>query len=301
MSSAKKRGLGRGLEDMGVDELLTRVNYAESINNASQRDEPFRQVAIAAIIPGRFQPRRQFDPEMLQGLADSIRAQGVIQPIIVRKIGDHQYELIAGERRWRAAKLAGLIEIPALIREIDDQQAVVIALIENMQRRELNAIEEAQALQQLIEKFSMTHQQIADAIGKSRAMVSNLLRLLKLNLDVRAMLEEDQLEMGHARALLALEGAQQSTLAQRIIQERLSVRETEEIIRRTQQSENISKNHLSQSQGIINADLLELQRTLSKKMGMRVQIRERADGRGRMIINYGNSEEFKSILEKIYS
>ncbi len=220
--ATKKRGLGRGL-----DALLADVQQDDSGVNDSLQYFP-----LDLLQPGKYQPRVDMSQDSLDELADSIRAQGLVQPIVVRPVNDGHYEIIAGERRWRASKIAGLDTVPALVRDVSDRNAIAMALIENIQRENLNPMEEANALHRLREEFSMTHQEAAEAVGRSRAAVSNLLRLRNLNDEVKRLVENCDLEMGHARALLALEGEQQSTAAQHIVEKGLSVRETEQLVRR---------------------------------------------------------------------
>src|SRR3989338_5809092 len=236
----KKRGLGKGLSDLGLGALLGDLQIPATpiipINEFEEKnistDDQLKKLPIHSLIPGKYQPRKIIAPEALEELANSIRTQGIIQPIVVRPIANNQYEIIAGERRWRAAKLAKLTYIPAIIRDITDETAMLMALIENIQRRDLNVMEEAGALNRLMNEFNMTHQAVADAVGKSRTNVTNILRLLNLNASVRELLEQGQLEMGHARALLTLNEEQQSHAANVIITRKLSVRETEELVRK---------------------------------------------------------------------
>src|SRR5690554_6340786 len=222
--AAKKRGLGKGLD------ALLGVGSAET--SASAADDELRNLPVEFLSRGRYQPRNDFDPAALQELADSIRAQGVVQPIVVRPTGVDRYEIVAGERRWRAAQLAGLAEIPALVRDIPDEAAVAVALIENIQREDLNPLEEAAAFKRLVDELEMTHQQVADAVGRSRASVTNLIRLLDLHPDVKQHVAEGHLEMGHARALLALPTARQPEAAALVARRGLSVRETEALVKR---------------------------------------------------------------------
>ncbi|MEN9423414.1 MAG: hypothetical protein RL122_797, partial [Pseudomonadota bacterium] len=218
---AKKPSLGRGL-----DILLSSVR-----GDGEQSDDTvLKQLPVERIRPGQYQPRTRMNPDALQELADSIKAQGLVQPIVVRKLGGGEYELIAGERRWRASQLAGLHTIPAVVREVPDQSVAAMSLIENIQREDLNALEEASGLRRLIDEFGLTHQQTAEAVGRSRAAVTNLLRLLELQAETKALVDAGQLEMGHARALLALQGQQQVDIAQKVAQQQLSVRETERLV-----------------------------------------------------------------------
>ncbi|MDQ2994581.1 MAG: ParB/RepB/Spo0J family partition protein [Pseudomonadota bacterium] len=285
----KKRGLGRGLNDLGLNELLSSVNTA-----IPKMAEELRRLPVEYLQASQYQPRKDFDPEHLQELADSIRAQGIIQPILARKITHNRYEIIAGERRWRAAQLAGLQEVPVVIRDINDDAAVAMALIENIQREDLNAIEEAHALQRLIDEFSMTHAQVSEAVGKSRASVTNLLRLLQLHDDVKTMVERGDLEMGHARAMLSLSDDLQIKAAQVVISQGLSVRETESYIRRLQQPANVAAAPRS-----IDPDTLRLQNTLSDKFGAPVKISHQSSGKGKLTINYHSLDELDGILQQI--
>ena len=234
-------------------------------------------------------------PEALEELANSIRTQGVIQSIVVRPIANNQFEIIAGERRWRAARLAELTYIPAIIRDISDETAMLMALIENIQRRDLNVMEEANALNRLMNEFNMTHQTVADAVGKSRTNVTNILRLLKLNAEVRALVENEKLEMGHARALLTLDEEKQSHAAHTIISRQLSVRETEDLIRNMMRSpaENIST--------VAHKTVLHtLQDRLTQKLGMKVSVMQNAKGRGKLVIQYRNEKELENLLTHLY-
>jgi ParB family chromosome partitioning protein len=235
------------------------------------------------------------NPEALEELANSIRAQGVVQPIVVRPIGGGRYEIIAGERRWRATQLAGLHEIPAVVRDVPDQAAMAMALIENIQREELNPMEEAQALYRLIEEFGLTHQQTADAVGRSRASVSNLLRLLGLNEDIKRMLGNGDLEMGHARALLALSGEQQSEVARSVVGKGLSVRETERLVKRTLEGPQPG----AAKEKRPDPDIHRLEQDLGERIGARVAIQHGAKGKGKLVITYNSLDELDGILEHI--
>lgn len=283
----KKRGLGKSLDALLVGSLpLT----TESDQTLSSEPEKLSFLALDIIQSGRYQPRRDIEPDRLEELANSIRSQGVIQPIIVRQVTGGQYELVAGERRWRAARLAGLTEIPAIVREIPDEAAMAIALIENIQRENLNPIEEAMALQRLLEDFSMTHHAVADAVGKSRASVTNLLRLLSLTDEVKLMLERGDLEMGHARALLALTDDLQVDAAENIVSKNLSVRETEELVRRLQLPNlpNLPKS--------IDPDVARLQQDLSQRLKLPVVIQHNPKGKGKLEIRYKNLTELEVLL-----
>jgi ParB family transcriptional regulator, chromosome partitioning protein len=291
----KKRGLGRGLSDIGLNELLSRMTTdIKPLQVAEKQLEEeavkLKQLPVDSIEPGKYQPRRELKEQSLQELAESIRSQGIIQPIVVRALPDDRYEIIAGERRWRAAKLANLTEIPVIIRQIPDEAALAIALIENIQREDLNAIEEAIALQRLITEFSLTHQQVAVIVGKSRASISNLLRLLSLPEEVKQMVDKGDLEMGHARALLSLDERQQIQTAQKIISKQLSVRETELYIRRLL---NFSAPPEPKTKDLT---LSQMEKTLSKQLGVRVAIKPKDDHKGKVIVYYRKSEQLQAIL-----
>jgi ParB family chromosome partitioning protein len=294
--AAKKRGLGRGLDELlGISSASTQ-NVARESGEISGSDGSLRNLPVDVIQKGRYQPRHEIAQEALQELADSIRAQGVVQPVVVRPLPGQagKYELIAGERRWRASQLAGLHEIPAVVRDVPDQAAMAMGLIENIQREELNPIEEAAALQRLIDEFGLTHQETAEAVGRSRAAVSNLLRLLTLEPKVKMMLEEGQLEMGHARALLALLGTTQVQAAEEVFAKGMSVRETEQLVRRMQQPAKPKK-----SAQELDPDIRRFQAELSEKLAAKVQIQHSAKGKGKMIIHYNSLDELDGILEHI--
>ena len=298
---AKKRGLGKGLEALlgsGVSHLKDDVTPAVStaVTDQVSASSEFQHLAIDVIQRGRYQPRTNFNLDALQELADSIKAQGVVQPIVVRPLSatPGQYELVAGERRWRAAQLAELHEIPAIVRDITDQEAMAVALIENIQRQELNPIEEAKALVRLVEEFGLTHQEAADAVGRSRVSVSNLLRLLTLETDVRHMLEDGQLEMGHARAILGLEPTKQMQAAREVANKGLSVRETEQLVRQL----NKPASDKPEKAGL-DPDTRRLQDDLSEKLGAKVIFQHGANGKGKMQIHYNSIDELDGILEHI--
>ena len=298
-SSPKKRGLGRGL-----DALLgaTRPPLAapdQTADGGLAFKEPITHLPLERITRGRYQPRRDFDPEALRELADSIAVQGVIQPIVVRPLEGDRYEIIAGERRWRACQQAGLKEIPVVIREVDEPTAVAIGLIENIQRADLNPLEEAGALERLLIEFQLTHQQIAEAVGKSRTTITNLLRLLELNPDVKACVEQSQLEMGHARALLGLKGPQQSAAAKQVVGGGLSVRETERLVRRLQQAGEPQPEPESAPKVEPDPNVRVLQDDLAERLGARVQIQQGARGAGKLVIAYNSLEELDGILAHI--
>ena len=285
----KKRGLGRGLDALlGID--------SEAAAAGTDRTSDLRRLPIDLIERGRYQPRVDMKTEALQELADSIRAQGIVQPIVVRRLADSgRYELIAGERRWRAAQMAGLHEIPALIRDADDQAAVSLALIENIQRAELNAIEEANALHRLISEFGLTHQEAAEAVGRSRAAVSNLVRLLELVEPVRRMVEQGELEMGHARALLALPLERQVAAARRISAKHLSVRQAEQMVKKLL---TLSTTARKASAGV-DPDIRRLEENLGERLGARVSFQHGPKGSGMLRIHYNSLEELDGILSHI--
>ncbi len=278
--SSIKRGLGRGL-----DALLGDISVAE------EKKQHLQSLPIESMQRGKYQPRKDLNPEKLQELADSIKAQGVIQPIIVRKISFEKYEIVAGERRWRASQLAGLTQIPVVVKEIDDRTAMAMALIENIQREDLNPLEEAEALKRLLDEFEMTHQLIAEAIGKSRTTVTNLLRLMDLHPDVKKLLLSNHLEMGHARALLSLEGSKQVALANKVIKEGLTVRATERLVK---ESHADPKN---QKIKLIDNDTVKLQDELTGKLGAKVTIDHKENGSGKLVITYTSLDELDGIIE----
>ncbi len=285
-----KRGLGRGL-----DALLGNVPPVK--DRSGEGAGAPAKIAVDLIGRGRFQPRRHFDEDSLRELADSIAAQGVVQPVVVRPAAEPgRYELIAGERRWRAAQLAGLAEIPAVIRDVDDQAAMAMALIENIQRDDLNPLEEAQALHRLLEEFGLTHQEIARAVGKSRTTVTNLLRLLELEPGVKALLEEGALEMGHARALLALEGEAQLQAAREVARKGLSVRQTEALVRRLRSGETARP---AAAPAEPDPDVRRLLQELGERLGAPVELKQERGGRGRLVIRYNSLEELEGILAHI--
>jgi ParB family chromosome partitioning protein len=285
---AKRRG-GLGARDLDV--LLG----GPEADTAAPEGE-LQQLPIDRIRPGKYQPRQAMDPERLKELAASISAQGLIQPIVVRRTGGDGYELIAGERRWRAAQIAGLAEIPALVRTIGDQAVVAMALIENIQREDLTPLEEAHALQRLIGEFRYTHQQTADAVGRSRASVSNLLRLLDLPEPIRELLEQHRLEMGHARALLTLEAGLAVALARKAAEHGWSVRELEEAARRAQTA---PKGKAKKVAAKRDPNIETLERELSEKLAAKVSIQHGRGGRGRLVISYHSVDELDGILERI--
>ena len=290
--AARKHGLGRGLDALlGGD-----TNLPESNGKGASSGKVVDMLPLDLIQRGRFQPRRDFNSEKLQELADSIAAQGVVQPIVVRPIDTSRYEIIAGERRWRAAQQAGLSEIPAVIRDVPDKTAMAMGLIENIQRDDLNPLEEASALYRLLDEFELTHQQIAQGIGKSRTTVTNLLRLLELNTDVKRLIEERRIEMGHARALLGLQEQRQSDAARQVVAQGLSVRETEKLVRRLQ---GVKPEQKARAVADDDPDVKRLENSLADKLGARVKIQQGSSGNGKLVISYNNLEELDGILEHI--
>jgi len=285
MNNNKSR-LKRSLRDLGISELLSDIK--------SEHKNELRRLPIDVIQPSKYQPRKDMDDEALHDLANSIRSQGVIQPIVVRSVAGSRYEIVAGERRWRAAQMVPLHEIPAVIREISNATAIAISLIENIQRENLNVIEEAEALQRLISEFNMTHQEIADNVGKSRATVTNLLRLLTLHSDVRAMLERSVLEMGHARALLMLNDNLQIQAAKEIATKGLSVRKTERLVKRLRRSGTMVFNSK-----VLDPNILSLQNELADKLGARVIIQHSNKGSGKLVIYYNDLDELEGITGHI--
>ena len=285
--ATKKKGLGRGL-----NALLGGTETVEVMTTVQKEDE-LRDLAIDLIRRGPWQPRTHFDEESLNELAESIRSQGVVQPIVVRAAGDNSFEIVAGERRWRASQIAGLQQVPAVIKHFDDQTAAAVSLIENIQRENLNPLEESVALQRLIDEFDMTHQQVADTVARSRTAVTNLLRLQELNADVKELLENRSIEMGHARALLGVTGAVQSQLAKETAKKGLSVRETEQLVRKTlnppKKAKPIAK----------DPDIRKLETDLSEKLGAAVNIHQKTRDKGRLEISYGSLDELEGILSHI--
>ena len=280
----KKARLGKGLDALlgGVDQI------------AAQSDGELRYLPVATIRPGRYQPRTNMDETALTELADSIRTHGVVQPIVVRETPAGDYELIAGERRWRAAQLAGLEVIPSVVRRVADEIALAVGLIENIQRENLNPVEEANGLRRLLDEFGLTHQQVADSIGRSRAAVSNLLRLLNLDPAVRVHLENGRLEAGHARAILSLPREQQLAAADTVIQQRFSVRQTEQLVRRYLSGKRKEKRKTAPK----DADLRQLEEELSQQLAAPVSLEQRGQG-GRVIIEYNSLDELEGILERL--
>lgn len=288
--SVKRRGLGRNLEAL-LGDLSPKE---EKLDSLLRLEGELRAVPLVQIQAGKYQPRKAFSSESLQELADSIRAQGVIQPIIVRSIADQRYEIIAGERRFRAAQLAELETIPALVRELPDEAALAMALIENIQREDLNPIEEAMGMKRLIDEFEMTHEHLANIVGKSRAAVTNLLRLLALPDDVKFLLEQGQLDMGHARALLTLPEAEQIEIARIIALKSLSVREAEQLVRMRQGKANAK--HETQA---ATPRWQELHEQLSYTLGMKTLMKVSSKGRGKIVLTFKNEKELEKLLERL--
>lgn len=270
------------------------VAPAVAVAPSAVTNAQLKTLPVDLLKPGRYQPRKVFEEDALQELADSIKAQGIIQPIVVRPMNEG-FEIIAGERRWRAAQRAELSDVPVIVKDLNDEAALAMSLIENIQRRDLNVLEEAEALDRLIREFRLTHQEVADAVGKSRTNVTNLLRLLKLNVDVRLLVESGELEMGHARALLSLEGLEQSKVAQAIVKRGLSVRQAEVLIRRVHDVKAAHRGELDKP----DPDVLRLQNELAERLGANVRIQHTAKGKGRLVINYNSLEELQGILEQV--
>ncbi|MEP6389692.1 MAG: ParB/RepB/Spo0J family partition protein [Halioglobus sp.] len=294
--SAKKRGLGRGLDALlGASSTEVAGEQSEGQTGAGGASaHNLRELPVDLIQRGKYQPRRDIEPESLQELADSITAQGVMQPIVVRSISDRKYEIIAGERRWRATQLAGLDVIPAVIRDVSDEAAIAMALIENIQREDLNPIEEAASLLRLQQEFELTQQEVATAVGKSRSTVANLMRLMTLQDDVRTLLERGDLEMGHARALLGLEGNEQSHAARTVAAKGMSVRETEVLVRKILNRETHPKTSKTQ-----DPNIRQLQDELMEKLGAKVSIQHTAKGKGKLVLTYNSLDELDGILGHI--
>jgi ParB family chromosome partitioning protein len=278
------KGLGRGL-----DALLS--------GGRDEKDEVMRELNVAQLRPGKYQPRSHMDEASLNDLAASIKTQGIMQPILVRQLTDSSFEIIAGERRWRAAQIVGLTHVPVLVRSVPDNAALAMALIENIQRENLNPLEEAHGIQRLIDEFKMTHQVAADAVGRSRSAASNLLRLLRLPRPVQDLLMESKLDMGHARALLPLESGEQIMLANKIVLEQLSVRDAEKLVqKRTQKPEHRTKHRNAPG---LSRDTLRLQEEMSETLGTGVEIRPAANGGGTLVIRYANNDQLDGLLNRL--
>ena len=298
-STAKKRGLGRGLEA-----LLGPKAAAEAPSLEANGNDTLRNLPVDALTAGKYQPRKHWDEDKLEELAESIKAQGVIQPIVVREVdragrGSKTYEIIAGERRWRASQLAGLTEIPVVVREVDDRTVVAMSLIENIQREDLNPLEEAQALQRLIDEFDLTHAQAAEAVGRSRAAVSNLLRLLELPPAIRALVEARRLEMGHARALLTLSPELASKLAADAAEHGWSVREVEHRAQQFALGRVPEGKRARPNKAKPQADIVSLERELSESLNTKVNVLHGRAGKGRLVIHYSDLDSLEGVLEKL--
>jgi len=286
--AAKKRGLGKGL-----DALLG--STSTTLDSDLNEKEILQQIPIDLLQRGKYQPRQDMHSEALEELAQSIRKQGVMQPIVVRPLSEHKYEIIAGERRWRATQIAGLDTIPAVVKDVPDDAAIAMSLIENIQRENLNPIEEAGALHRLQKEFELTQQQVADAVGKSRTTITNLLRLMSLSESVKRMLEHGDLEMGHARALLSLSGDKQVTAARQVVAKSLSVRQTESLVRKL-----LAENENTATTSIIDPDIKALEEGIAEKLGAKVLVQSNAKGKGKLTIHYNNLDELDGILAHIH-
>lgn len=288
MAAAKKRGLGRGLDALlGGD--------GESTPPVIGQEGELRMLPIQQIQPGKYQPRRHWNDEALDELAASIKAQGLIQPVVVRELGRNSYELIAGERRWRAAQRAQMSELPALVKKVSEEAVPAMALIENIQRQDLTPLEEADALKRLIDDFDLTHQQAADAVGRSRAAVSNLLRLTELPASIKKLLDEGKLEMGHARCLLTLPEREAEQLALEAARHGWSVRELEEAARRAQ----AAPKGKARSAPSRDPNIADLERELAERFATRVELAQGRGGRGKLVIHYHSNDELEGILQKV--
>ena len=294
----KKRGLGKGLEALlGTSsaarqkQILDDMQADAAHSRSEEQQGELRKLPLSWLKPGKYQPRKDMSQEALEELASSIRAQGVIQPIVVRQLEEQSFEIIAGERRWRACQLVRLETVPCLVKDVADNAAVSIALIENIQREDLNAIEEAAALQRLMQEFELTHQEVAEAVGKSRSTVSNLLRLNLLNEDVKRLVEHGDLEMGHARALLALNGAVQTELARQVAQKGMTVRDTEKMVQRLLAPREERPVQAPQP------DLLRWEKDVSQRLGIAAKFVSAGKEKGKLVLSFQNQDEFQKILQ----
>ena len=314
---SKKRGLGRGLDALLGDALAQNKSAMDAADTTEVSIQPneaesdkqtggIKHLPVEFIQPGQYQPRKDMHQEALEELAASIKAQGLMQPIVIRPIsskesnndsGGARYEIIAGERRWRATQLAGLDTVPVIIRDVPDDAAIAMALIENIQRENLNSMEEAQALHRLQQEFELTQQEVGDAVGKSRATVANLLRLMQLNDDVKILLERGDIEMGHAKALLGLQDQKQSEAARHVVAKDMTVRQTEAYVRNVQDEANSGVQGKEKPRA--NPDIQRLERTLGERLGANVAIQHSAKGKGKLVINYNNLDELDGILAHI--
>lgn len=296
--TTKRRKLNRGLDALLGAELTKQkgTEASSSINDApvaGSGEGELKEIRLERLQRGKYQPRMEFDQEALNDLADSIKAQGVMQPIVVRSVSDDRFEIVAGERRWRASQIAGLNSIPALVRDISDEAAIAMALIENIQRENLNPMEEARALKRLQTEFDLSQQEVANAVGKSRSVIANLLRLLSLEPDAAELLETGQIDAGHAKVLLALEGSQQVMAARKVADAKLSVRQTEVLVKA------LLNPNPSDFEAKSDPDIDRLERKLSEQFGTKVSI-ENKNGRGRLIIQYSNLDVLDGILGRIH-
>ncbi len=311
---SKKRGLGRGLDALLGDALAHNKPTADAVDNKEQevsiqpgelgsKEGGIKHLPVEFIQPGQYQPRKDMHQEALEELAASIKAQGLMQPIVIRPLSsniegkDDRFEIIAGERRWRATQLAGLDTVPVIIRDVPDDAAIAMALIENIQRENLNSMEEAQALYRLQQEFELTQQEVGDAVGKSRATVANLLRLMQLNDDAKIMLEPGDIEMGHAKALLGLQELRQSEAARHVVAKEMTVRQTEAYVRNLQDEAKFGEQPKEKTRP--NPDIQRLERTLGERLGASVAIQHSAKGKGKLVINYSNLDELDGILAHI--
>jgi len=293
----KKRGLGKGLDSLLSSSTVSRNKQVSHDRNAEKTQAlvddtkgSLADIQVSQLQPGKYQPRRDMSADALEELANSIKAQGILQPIVVRETGHQKYEIIAGERRWRAAKLVGLQSVPCLVKNVEDNAAIAIALIENVQRENLNVMEEAIAYKRLLNEFELTHIEVAKAVGKSRTTISNLLRLNNLNDAIKSLIEQGHLEMGHARALLPLPDEKQLPIANIVVEKKLSVRDTEKLV----------KNALADKPVVavkpINQKLIEIEETLTKNLGTKVSLSQTKSGKGKLVINFDESDKLEEIL-----
>ncbi|MFN7097330.1 MAG: ParB/RepB/Spo0J family partition protein [Gammaproteobacteria bacterium] len=289
--TSKRRGLGRNLESLLSVSPASVVEPTQA--EPEHKGEHIAQLSLALLQRGKYQPRKDMNPAALEELANSIKAQGILQPIVVRPIDKNRYEIIAGERRWRAAEIAGLATVPVIVRDVSDQVTMALALIENIQRENLNAMEEAVAIDRLIVECQLTHQEVAEALGKSRVTVTNLLRLMTLNADVKQLLESGDIEFGHAKVLLALTGHKQSHAAKQVAEKQLSVRETEVLVKKLQ------NNTVAKTNKKADPDVRDLIQSLSEKLGAKVEIQHTARGKGKVQIYYNTLDELEGILAHI--
>jgi ParB family chromosome partitioning protein len=297
--ATRKTGLGRGLEALLGGRGGVEPSTLQQATPAEMAGDGLRHIAVGKLGPGKYQPRTAIDVDRLTELAESIKAQGVIQPIVAREVGKDKFEIIAGERRWRAAMQAGLDDVPVVLREVDDRAVIAMALIENIQREDLNPLEEAVALSRLIDEFSLTHQQAAEAVGRSRAAVSNMLRLLELPEPIRELLEAKRLEMGHARALLTLAPATANALAKEAAEQGLSVREVERRAQQLAQGKIPSRKPAKKQGKAADADIVALERELSERLGAKVAVQHGRGGRGKLVVEYHGLDALEGILEKL--